>query len=603
MSEQNIQQPTQIGLLIDELKSEDPKLRLHSIRQIKLIAQAIGIEKTREELIPFLSSKCSSLKFHRLSKPLNFKTQSLCFLPLDISEDEEIEILITLAKELGDFEIYVGGTEYVTTLLPTLISLSSFEETSLRVQVITSIEKLTKNFTPLQFEKIVFPYFQKLAKKKWFTTRSSACGLLSILYSQLDETHKAQLRKFWSAFCRDSDVIVRKSASKVFKKMLPLLEPDLVKNFAIPLFIDLSNDSQDSIRILAASNSLSFSQNLNEIDIIHDIVPVIQTLSIDKSWRFSKPIKPKVIETKILPLFLKLLRDTEPEVRTIICGKIADFCALLKQNLNFFKTILVPTLKELIHDNSEYVRVALADSITKLPPIVGKEITSENVVPLYLSLLREESAKIKLSIISNLNYVTDVLGIELIISLLIPSIIGLVKDNNWRIRLSIISYIPTLAPKLDIRYFNENFLQFSLNLLLDYVFTIREAACRNIQEFTRIFGFEWSIKFIFPSLVELSKNENYLFRQTAISCFSLLIPEYGCEYSKQTIWPELFRIASDPIPNIRLFLVTNLEKLLEYMDKEVFLETKEKLLLLVEDNDIDVIFFAKQLYNKIESKF
>ncbi|KAJ3432388.1 protein phosphatase 2 (formerly 2a) regulatory subunit a beta isoform-related [Anaeramoeba flamelloides] len=587
MSEQNIQQPTQIGLLIDELKSEDPKLRLHSIRQIKSIAQAIGIEKTREELIPFLSN---------------------------ISEDEEIEILITLAKELGDFEIYVGGTEYVTTLLPTLISLSSFEETSLRVQVISSIEKLTKNFSPLQFEKIVFPYFQKLAKKKWFTTRSSACGLLSILYSQLVETHKAQLRKFWSAFCRDSDVIVRKSASKVFKKMLPLLEPDLVKNFAIPLFIDLSNDSQDSIRILAASNSLSFSQNLNEIDIIHDIVPVIQTLSTDKSWRvrytiseiicdFSKPIKPKVIETKILPLFLKLLRDTEPEVRTIICGKISDFCALLKQNLNFFKTILVPTLKELIHDNSEYVRVALADSITKLPPIVGKEITSENVVPLYLSLLREESAKIKLSIISNLNYVTEVLGIELIISLLIPSIIGLVKDNNWRIRLSIISYIPTLAPQLDIGYFNENFLEFSLNLLLDYVFTIREAACKNIQDFTRIFGFEWSIKFIFPSLVELSKNENYLFRQTAISCFGLLIPEYGCEHSKQTIWPELFRMASDPIPNIRLFLVTNLEKLLEYMDKEVFLETKEKLLLLVEDNDSDVIFFAKQLYNKIESKF
>lgn len=44
-----------IGILIDELKNEDIQLRLNSIRRLGTIARALGPERTRKELVPFLS--------------------------------------------------------------------------------------------------------------------------------------------------------------------------------------------------------------------------------------------------------------------------------------------------------------------------------------------------------------------------------------------------------------------------------------------------------------------------------------------------------------------------------------------------------------------
>lgn len=43
-----------IAVLIDELKHDDVLLRLNAIRRLSTIALALGPERTRDELIPFL---------------------------------------------------------------------------------------------------------------------------------------------------------------------------------------------------------------------------------------------------------------------------------------------------------------------------------------------------------------------------------------------------------------------------------------------------------------------------------------------------------------------------------------------------------------------
>jgi len=44
-----------IAILIDELKNDDIQLRLNSIRRLGTIAKALGEDRTRRELIPFLN--------------------------------------------------------------------------------------------------------------------------------------------------------------------------------------------------------------------------------------------------------------------------------------------------------------------------------------------------------------------------------------------------------------------------------------------------------------------------------------------------------------------------------------------------------------------
>ena len=86
-----------VAILIDELKHEDVALRLNSMRKLETIATALGPQRTREELLPFLNE----------------------------SVDDEDEVLLVLAEELTKFIGFVGGNEHLATILVPLESLAT----------------------------------------------------------------------------------------------------------------------------------------------------------------------------------------------------------------------------------------------------------------------------------------------------------------------------------------------------------------------------------------------------------------------------------------------------------------------------------------------
>jgi serine/threonine-protein phosphatase 2A regulatory subunit A len=93
---------------MDELRSEDVQLRLNAIHSIPTIALALGPERSRDELVPFLQG----------------------------SVDDEDEVLLALGEELGKhFEEYIGGKEFAHLLLGPLENLCSVEETLVRDKV------------------------------------------------------------------------------------------------------------------------------------------------------------------------------------------------------------------------------------------------------------------------------------------------------------------------------------------------------------------------------------------------------------------------------------------------------------------------------------
>ena len=52
-----------INLLIEELRSDDVTVRVNAARKVSTIARAIGPERTRSELLPFI---CGMILFHFL---------------------------------------------------------------------------------------------------------------------------------------------------------------------------------------------------------------------------------------------------------------------------------------------------------------------------------------------------------------------------------------------------------------------------------------------------------------------------------------------------------------------------------------------------------
>ncbi len=90
---------------------------------------------------------------------------------------------------------------------------------------------------------------------------------------------------------------------------------------------------------------------------------------------------------ELVPFYVKLIADTEAEVRTAASFKLADVCALLSKD-KIISDIL-PVAKNLVSDKSEHVRAALASVIMALAPILGKEETIQHLLPLFLQLLKD----------------------------------------------------------------------------------------------------------------------------------------------------------------------------------------------------------------------
>lgn len=129
----------------------------------------------------------------------------------------------------------------------------------------------------------------------------------------------------------------------------------------------------------------------------------------------------ELVREELIGQYVQLLKDNEAEVRTAAAGQIpgkAPHC--VRTNLSRFISYLgfsklldrevilariIPCVRDLSHDTSQHVRAALANQISGLAPLLGKEATIENLLPLFLHLLKDEFPEVRLNIISKLQTV------------------------------------------------------------------------------------------------------------------------------------------------------------------------------------------------------
>lgn len=107
------------------IKHAHTQVRLNSFRGIRIIAKALGPQRTREELVPYLSE----------------------FI------DDDDDILLVLAEELGNLIELCGGKEWAHILLVPLETLAGAEESAVREKATEAIEKISN----VQSDKVCLP--------------------------------------------------------------------------------------------------------------------------------------------------------------------------------------------------------------------------------------------------------------------------------------------------------------------------------------------------------------------------------------------------------------------------------------------------------------
>ncbi|KAG5999057.1 hypothetical protein E4U52_000051 [Claviceps spartinae] len=589
-----------IAVLIDELKHGHVGLRLNAIHRLSTIALALGAERTRDELIPFL----------------------------DESVDDEDEVLVALSEELGNFIEYVGGPSLGHVLLSPLENLAAIEEPVVRDKAVESLNKICEQISPQQVEEHFIPLTIRLSKADWFTSKVSGCGLFTAPYRKVSPPVQEQLRQQFRALVHDDTPMVRRQAAINMAKFVKEMPAPIVIDEMLPLFQHLVQDDQDSVRLLAVEILISIAEVVpKDQQSGHGVLLTsLRKLMEDKSWRvrymiaekfekIAKAVEDEVVTRDLTPAFVKLLKDNEAEVRTALAGQIPGFCALVDRPTLLNK--IMGTVESLVSDSSQHVRAALGTQISGLAPLLGKQETIDHLLPMFLTMLKDEYPEVRLHIISKLEQVNQVIGIELLSQSLLPAIVQLAEDKQWRVRLAIIEYIPLLASQLGVKFFDEKLSNLCMGWLGDTVFSIREAATHNLKKLTEVFGVDWASEQIIPRVMGMGSHPNYLYRMTTCFAISTLASVVSMSVIANSILPMLDKMVDDDIPNIRFnvaktyaLLIGTLRRLPEEgtlysLEKEgveivpslkghelIQLHILPNLTKLQKDDDVDVRYFA-----------
>ncbi|KAK8153724.1 protein phosphatase PP2A regulatory subunit A [Phyllosticta citrichinensis] len=535
-----------IAVLIDELKHDDVLLRLNAIRRLSTIALALGAERTRDELIPFL----------------------------DESVEDEDEVLTALSEELGNFVEYVGGPEYGHVLISPLENLAGIEEPLVREKAVESLNKVCQELSPQQVEEYFVPLTIRLSIADWFTSKISATGLFVEPYPRVSAQAQESLRTHFTKLVHDETPMVRRQAANNLAKFVKAgMPPQTVIEDMIPLFQRLTTDDQDSVRLLTVDVLIAIAEVVpKEEQTSHGVLlTALRHLFEDKSWRvrymvadrfekIAKAVEDELITRDLVPAFIKLIKDTEAEVRSAIAGQIPGFCRLLLKETLIQE--VMPNIEELVSDQSQHVRAALGSQISGLAPILGKDETITHLLPMFLQMLKDEFPDVRLNIISKLEQVNDVIGIELLSQSLLPAIVQLAEDKQWRVRLAIIEYVPLLGSQLGRTFFDEKLSNLCMSWLGDTVFSIREASTQNLKKLTEVFGVDWANDKIVPKVMAMGAHPNYLYRMTTCFAISTLAPALSLNVIEASILPMMEKLVDDRIPNIRFNVAKSYEVLI-----------------------------------------
>lgn len=283
------------------LYSSPFQLRLNSIKKLSTIALALGEERTRTELIPFL-------------------TETIY---------DEDEVLLALAEQLGQFTSLVGGPEYAMYLLQPLESLATVEETVVRDKAVESLRIVAAQHSPADLEAHVVPTLQRLVTGDWFTSRTSACGLLSVCYPRVSQPVRLELRNSFRKLCLDETPMVRRAAASKLGEFAQAVEPEALKADIIPMFVHLAQDDQDSVRLLAVEACVSIAQLLQQEELEHHVMTTLRQCAGDTSWRvrymvadkftdLQKALGPEITKTDLVPAFqVRKKRNENKSIRIL----------------------------------------------------------------------------------------------------------------------------------------------------------------------------------------------------------------------------------------------------------------------------------------------
>lgn len=559
--------------LLEDLKSDDIPKKANAMRNITIIGNALGFDRCKNELIPYL---------------------------IEFLDDDE-EVLISMAEVIPKLFECVGGKNHAYILLEILEKLCAIEDFPVCTAAITSFKQLLTAIDCNKHEILILDQINRMNSSEWLNSKLTLCSILPMIVKDLSPEGQSVVLDIFRSLVTNSNPQVRKQAAENFKYFTGKISPRQESNLQDLLGL-IGVDKEDSVRIIAVEDLLSHFAVVG-VKNNSSLMPVFRMLMDDKSWRVRYLIAEKLPEfaavmaseqksAVLVSAMSKFLQDNEPEVRTGACRKLVDFCKLI--TVDEILVHIIPVLSPLISD-VEYVKATFANNIVKLMPLIGKNHSAQHLLPLILEILRDNSAEIKICIFSDLEGIFSVVGAENLSQIIMPSLEELSEDKQWRVKLKIAQCFPLLGKQLGVGFFEEHFLPVILKLLFDSVYSVRDGVTLVIKDLFPIFGAKWIENNIVKDMCEKKNDDIYSRRITLILFIKTLATFFSADFLIGMIIPCVNDMASDHVANIRLNVVKVVKEIYgSVKDPQAKDNLKITLRLLNKDEDTDVRYYAEQ---------
>ena len=561
--------------LLEDLQNPDIKIKKNAFQNLRGISLALGRERTRKELLPYLKS---------------------CI------DEEEDEIIIELAKVLSNFIDCIGGKQYIKELLNLLEIILTIDDHFVRIEIMNTIKSVVKQIGKVsEIESDLISIINNLYNSEDINQKKSAMNLLIFLFKDLNSTNKIIAINYFDKFLVDNNISVKKELLNEITEISLELSIEYIKK----MINIILKDKNDSMRIDIVNIMLSVrnSPKINEfMDTIYDLIP---KLAEDTNWRVRLTVSDKLNEflkfpninndmkQKSVNIFAKLLEDTEPEIRNVCCLRLEEITKILKNENNFDK--ILQNLRKLEKDQKNYVKGALASNVLKICELIGPKKTNDYIFPIFLTLIKDENIEIRMNLINNLSKLNKVIEIDNIIESIMPPIKEISANKSWRIRIQIMEIIPVLAKLFNQHLFMNNIFPICITALMDSVFSIRESSCKlfvTIYKDTKNEEFE---KKLLEKLNELCLSSSYLLRNTSPVFIKFYIEKLEdkiyLEFFEKKLIEIVFNLSKDKIANVRMncAFILNKIKNIKFKDNKINGEINNIIEIFKKDKDEDVV--------------
>ena len=562
------------SLLVDELKTEDIEAKTRAIRKIKTVAAALGPDRTRDELLPLINE----------------------------STDDEDEVLLLLAEQIGFLVDMIGGAAHVPKLLIPLEALAAVEETVVREKATESIAACIAAMDTADCGAVA-QLVGRLAAGDWFTSRISACSLVAPACAKCNEADQVQLRTIFASLSGDETPMVKRAAASQLGAFAQAVSKDVLLSEVVGIFSKQAKDDQDSVRLLAIEACVPVASLLSEAENEEHVLPIVHASVEDRSWRvrynmakmfhpLSAAMGTDITMRDMLGSFLNLLQDAEAEVRTAATKNVAGYCELV--GVEVFVQEVMPVLQVLFTDTVQSVRTALSTAVMGVAGGGGfsQDLAGQHLVPLVSSFLRDESPEVRLNILKELSLLKD--WIAAMQDEIMPSVLQLVNDSHWRVRLAIVEQMPLFMGALGTPYFTSNLLPPLLATFGDTVAHVRVCSADMLAELAEAAGHDWIQANVMPSLKESWEASSYYLQRITVlrSCEALAKAKVGGQLLND-VTELVLKGLSDSVPNVRFSACKTAETLVGILEPAGVLPIKTKLEALTDDGDVDVVFYSR----------